>query len=114
MKKLLIIATIALSSLILAPVAQASNIAQNLCEYVQADNKTKLRSYLKQNKLKIRQVFSGTECNGLNLVVFANSKNSIKTGSLMIGKLPKKTVATFMNDLTTAELVAVANKRVNG
>lgn len=114
MKKLLLVPAIALiSTLSVAPAANAS-IAQSLCEYVSADDKNRFRSFLKSNKLKIRNVFDGVKCNGQNLLEFASANNAVKTGSLVISKLPKKTVAASIASITSAELVKAANERVNG
>lgn len=96
MKKLLLVLSITiftLFSVVSAPQAQANGIAQNLCEYVAADDKKHLRSFLKLNKLKIRKVFDSVQCNGKNLLEFAAINGSIETGSLIISKLPKKIVA---------------------
>jgi hypothetical protein len=114
MKTLIIIPVIALATFSFTPIAQASNVAQSICGYVSVDDKSRLRSFLKENKLKIRKIFDGVQCNGKNLVEFADSKNSFKTGSLMIGKLPKDKVKNIMTSITSAELSSVANKRVNG
>lgn len=112
MKQLLLISAIALISLSVTPVANA-NTAQSLCEYVAVDDKKRLRTYLKSNKLKIRKVFDGVQCNGQNLLAFASSKNATKTGSLMISKLPKKTVTAVLPSITQQDLVDAANKRIN-
>jgi len=115
MKKLLIVSAVALISTIsVAPQAKASNIAQSLCEYVSADDKKRLRSFLKSNNLKVREVFDGVQCNGQNLLAFASTRNAIKTGSLMINKLPKSKVEASLALITSSELAAKANKRVNG
>lgn len=114
MKLLLLFPAIILATFSFTPTAHASNIATTICEYVSVDDKSRLRSYLKQNNLKVRNIFAGVLCNGQNLVEFADSNSAFKTGSLMIGKLPKKTVKGFMASITSAELSSVANKRVNG
>jgi len=93
MKKLLIASTITvltLSSIVSTPTAHAANVAQSLCEYVAVDDKRRMRSFLKSNKLKIRRIFAGIKCNGKNLLEFASVSGSVKTGSLMISKLPPK------------------------
>lgn len=113
MKKLLLIPTIALLSFSVAPVASASDLAQSLCEYVSVDDKKRLRSFLKSNKLKIRNIFDGVQCNGQNLLEFASSNNAVETGSLMINKLPKKVVEANLATITTGELSTIANARVN-
>ena len=81
-----------LLSLVAAPEVQASNIAQNMCDYVAADDKTRMRSFLKANRMKIRKIFSGIQCNGKNLVAFASDANANETGEFILSKLPKKDV----------------------
>ena len=117
MKKLLLASTITvltLTSAFIAPVAQANNIAQSICEYVAADDKKRMRSFLKSNKLKIRSIFGGIQCNGQNLLEFAQTAGSVKTGSLMISKLPKKVVSANLALLQTGTpLFDAANERVS-
>ncbi len=94
----------------------ASNVAQSLCEYVAADDKKRMRSFLKTNRLKIRSVFTGIECNGKNLLAFAAENGSIKTGSLMISKLPKSVVTENLATLESGPkaLLDAAIKRTGG
>jgi len=118
MKKLLlasIITVLTITSAVSAPKAQAANIAQTICEYVAADDKKRMRKFLKSNKLKIRSIFKGIQCNGQNLLAFAAAKDSVKTGSLMISKLPKKVVSANLAMLQTGSqpLIDAANKRVS-
>jgi hypothetical protein len=118
MKKLLIASTITiltLTSVVSTPQAQATNIAQSICEYVAADDKKRMRSFLKMNKLKIRRIFDGIECNGQNLLEFASTSGSVETGSLMISKLPKSVVSANLALLQTGSkpLIDVANERVS-
>ncbi|GHE98110.1 DUF3718 domain-containing protein [Thalassotalea profundi] len=116
MKNLLVvtfIAALSLTATVISPKASATNIAQTMCDYVAADDKQRLRSFLKTNKLKIRSVFDGIQCNGMNLVAFAAQQNATSTGELMISKLPKKTVADLLASITSSELASFAEKRVN-
>jgi len=118
MKKLLIASTITvltLTSVVSTPQAQAANIAQSICEYVAADDKKRMRSFLKTNKLKIRRIFDGIQCNGKNLLEFASTQGSVETGSLMISKLPKKVVSANLANLQTGSqpLIDAANARVS-
>lgn len=97
--------------------AQASSnndVAQNLCSYVSADDKKRLRSFLKSNKLKLRGIFSSVQCNGTNLLEFASNNNSVKTGSLIVGKLSKNVLANVLPSINNAEISAKANARLNG
>ncbi|MDO6446831.1 DUF3718 domain-containing protein [Colwellia sp. 1_MG-2023] len=113
MKSIIAAITFATLSLSYTPQAEASNIAQNLCDYVNVDNKSKLRSYLKSNKLKIRNVFDSISCNGQNLLEFAAAKNSTETGSMIIGKLSKKVVSSNLASIASTELALIAEKRVS-
>lgn len=116
MKNLLVVTFIAAFSLlstVTAPKVFAADVAQTLCDYVAVDDKQRLRSYLKTNKLKIRSVFKGVQCNGMNLIAFASSQNANETGALMISKLPKQIVADLISSITSAELASLAEKRVN-
>ena len=94
--------------------SQAQNLAKSLCEYVSVDDKSRLRSFLKANKLKIRNIFDDVKCNGQNLVAFAASNNALKTGELMLAKLPKSRVEALLLTITSPELNAAAQKRING
>lgn len=117
MKKLLLASTITaltLTSVVTAPQAMASDIAQNVCEYVAADDKRRMRAFLKTNKLKIRNIFEGIQCNGQNLLEFASAQGAVETGSLIISKLPKKTVSSNLALIQTGSpLFDAANARVS-
>ena len=118
MKKLLLastITTLLLTSVVSTPQAQAADIAQSICEYVAADDKSRMRSFLKTNKLKIRSIFSGIQCNGQNLLEFAATKGSIETGTLMISKLPKSVVLENLALIQNGSqpLLDAANARVS-
>ncbi len=118
MKKLLIASTITvltLTSVVSTPQAQAADIAQSICEYVAADDKKRMRSFLKTNKLKIRRIFDGIQCNGKNLLEFASTSGSVNTGSLIIRKLPKTVVSANLAVLQTGSqpLIDAANARVS-
>jgi len=118
MKKLLLASTITaltLTSVFTSTQVNANNIAQSVCEYVAADDKKRMRSFLKSNKLKIRSIFDGIQCNGKNLLEFAVAQNSVKTGELIIKKLSKKVVSENLTSLQAGSqpLVDAANKRVS-
>jgi len=118
MKKLLLASTIialTITSIVSVPQAHASNIAQSVCDYVAADDKKRMRSFLKSNKLKIRNIFSGVQCNGQNLLAFAADKSSVKTGTLIINKLPKKVISANLAHFQSGaqELADAANARIS-
>jgi hypothetical protein len=96
-----------------SPKASAYNMAQNICEYVAADDKRRFRSLLKAQRVKIRSIFGDITCNGKNLLFFAAEKNSDKVGEMIIKKLPKKTLRLLIDELTatSATLGAIAKER---
>jgi len=95
------------------PKASANNIAKDLCEYVAADDKKRLRSLLKTQRIKLRSIFKDVACNGQNLLIFAASSSSDNVGEMIIKKLPKKILRKLIDELTTASasLGAIAKDR---
>ena len=104
MKNTLLIASILATTLIIAPSAQADNLSLRICEYVQANDKNRLRAFLKQNKLKIRNVYDGLACNKDNLLIFAAKANSLEVGEFIISKLPAKKVKVEIDNLAKHSL----------
>ena len=113
MKKILLIASLLSFTAAIVPVAQANDISLRLCEYVQANDKNRLRAFLKQNKLKIRNFYDELECNGSNLLVFAAKSNAIDVGKYIIGNLPAQKVKDEIDMISqySAELAEEAKNR---
>lgn len=99
MKKILLVASLLTSSIVIAPTAQADNLSLRICEYVQANDKNRLRSFLKQNRIKIRKIYKGLSCNGDNILIFAAKSNSLEIGEFIIGKLPAKIVKAQIENI---------------
>ncbi len=114
MKNLLKVTLIAA---ILSPVAVTveANDAMSLriCEYVQANDKQRLRKYLKVKKLKLRKIFNSLQCNNNNLIIFAAKSKALDVGDFIIGKLPMKIVANEIDNIAkhSAHLAVSAKKR---
>jgi len=108
----LIIITLLVTSFY-SPEAFANNTAKNICDYVAADDKKRLRSLLKSQRIKLRTIFKDVTCNGKNLLIFAASRNSDNVGEMIIKKLPKKTLRTLVEELSTIStaLGELAKKR---
>ena len=100
MKKLFILPLLLAVSIIMATPAQAENLSLRICEYVQANDKSRLRSFLKQNKLKIRKIYSGLSCNNDSLLIFAAKAKALEVGEFIIAKLPAKLVKPEIENLT--------------
>ena len=113
MKKVFLIASLLASSAVIAPIAQADNLSLRICEYIQANDKNRLRSFLKQNKLKIRKIYDGLSCNNDNLLIFAAKSNSLEVGEFIIGKLPAKKVKSEIDNIAkhSAHLAEEARDR---
>ncbi len=115
MKNTLLVTAIVTASISYIPTTLAEdNMSLRVCEYVSVNDKTRLRSFLKARKLKVRTIFSNIRCNGQNLLEFAASSNALDTGEMLIGKLPVKTVAKNIDLITkhSAHLSGIAKKRI--
>ena len=115
MKKILLLASIIATPFFTASTVHAEDsTALRICEYISVDDKTRLRSFLKQNKLKIRSVFSGVKCNGDNLLIFSARSKALDTGEFIIGKISKSIVKENLAAITelSAHLGEDAKARV--
>jgi len=115
MKKTLLLASLITATVTFAPVTKADNMSLRICEYVAANDKNRLRSFLKQKKLKLRKVFKNITCNGKNLLVFAASNKALEAGEFLIGKIPSKEVALHIEAIGkySKHLEEEARDRVN-
>ncbi len=113
MKKLIILPIVLATSLMTAAPAKADSMTLRICEYVQANDKSRLRSFLKQNKVKIRNIYDGVQCNGSNLLIFAAKSKALEVGEFIIGKLPAKKVKPEIENLAkySAHLAEEAKER---
>jgi len=115
MKKTLLLAIIITASVSFAPVTKADNTSLRICEYVAANDKNRLRSFLKQKNLKIRTIFKNVTCNGKNLLIFAASNKALEVGEFVIGKISAKEVAKHIVEVAkySKHLEEEANDRIN-
>ncbi|QOL24509.1 DUF3718 domain-containing protein [Thalassotalea sp. LPB0316] len=115
MKQVFLTILIATFVLINAPKAQANDVSVRVCEYVKANDKKRLRSYLKDQKIKVKVIFESVGCDGDNILVFAAKNNSLEVGEFLIGKTPKSDVEASLDAIkaASAHLGEVASKRVN-
>jgi len=103
-----------LSAFSYSPKTYSANLSLTICEYIAVNDKRRLRSFLKSNKLKIRKIFKGIRCNGMNLLIFAGKAKAVETGEMIIGKLSKKIIKKNIDELggLSAPLAAAAKKRI--
>ena len=113
MKKVIILPIVLSTTIRTATPVEANNMTLRICEYVQANDKSRLRSFLKQNKLKMRNIYDGLECNSDNLLIFAAKSNALEVGEFIIGKLPAKKVKPEIENLAkySAHLAEEAKER---
>lgn len=113
MKKVFLMASLIASSIFITPTAKADDLSLRICEYVQANDKNRLRSFLKQNKLKIRNIYDDLACNSDNLLIFAAKSNALEVGEFIISKLPAQKVKDEIDNLAkhSAHLSEKAKER---
>jgi hypothetical protein len=125
-----IVIAAATASLIMTGTAHAdiNDALQNICTIVEADDKGQLRKKMKRVKsdynLRLNDYYSGITCGGNSLIRAAMKSNAIKTGTLLVKKMPKrdlsapeqdgKTVLAWAteNGLDGSAIVAVLNDRI--
>lgn len=88
--------SIGVATLGVIPNVNAEEIGQEICELTAVDDKKGLRSLLRNNKLKVRGVYKGIECNGMSLVQFAASTGSLEVGEYFIAKVPRNKIKRDM------------------
>jgi len=113
MKNIVLMASILATTVTLSPLAKADNLSLRICEYVQANDKNRLRSFLKQNRLKIRNVYDDLACNNNNLLIFAAKSQALEVGEFLISKMPSKKVKAEIENLAkySAHLAEEAKER---
>lgn len=108
------------------PVHANDQLAANICNYVHADDKNRLRSKLKETRVKLRNVYQGLTCDGDSLLRFAMKSGANDVGSFMakrlstddlIAKEPDgKTVVEWAeaNGHGGSEITAAIKERISG
>ncbi|MFY8274344.1 DUF3718 domain-containing protein [Pseudoalteromonas sp. SSDWG2] len=72
-----------------APASADDRLIVSICEYIAADNKTRLRKTVKDARVKLRDIADRIQCDGNNLVRHALASNAVDTGEYIIKSLPK-------------------------
>ncbi|QFU21535.1 DUF3718 domain-containing protein [Shewanella eurypsychrophilus] len=91
------IAAIIAASAFSVPVqANSDQLAANICNYVQTNDKNRLRKKLKENRVKLRNIYSGVSCSGDSLL-----RTAMKSGSDKVGTFIAKRLS--VSDLSAAE-----------
>lgn len=90
--------------------SQASEIETalaNICNIVVADDKSELRKKIKivrsNFRLQLKDYYTGIKCNGNSMIREAVLNNSVKAGTLLVKKMPKKDLAAPEEDGKTLQ-----------
>ncbi|MCT8125911.1 DUF3718 domain-containing protein [Alishewanella sp. BS5-314] len=89
MKKMLIAAALLCSTSALANDA----ISASLCGFVAEDNRNQVRKVLSDNKLNLRNIYSGVRCNNESLLQLAIRRDALDTGTFIVKQMPAKVLA---------------------
>ncbi|WP_299795902.1 DUF3718 domain-containing protein [uncultured Shewanella sp.] len=81
------LAVIIAASTFSIPVQANDQLAANICNYVQADDKNRLRKKLKESRVKLRNIYGGISCNGNSLLRTAMNSGSDKVGKFVAKRL---------------------------
>lgn len=73
--------------------AQAQDLALNLCTYVQGNDRMRMRQRMREDRIRLRQVYDGVRCNNMSLLQFAMANGSSDIGSFMVSQLPASSLA---------------------
>lgn len=73
--------------------AQAQDLALNLCTYVQGDDRMRMRQRIREERVRLRQVYDGVRCNGMSLLQFALSNGSDDIGVFIASQLPSSVLS---------------------
>ncbi|MCG9695812.1 DUF3718 domain-containing protein [Shewanella sp. Isolate11] len=120
------IAVVIAASAYSVPVKANDQLVANICNYVQADDKNRLRSKLKETRVKLRNVYTGIACDGESLLRFAMKSGANDVGSFMAKRLSTDELSAKEADGKTvlewaqanghggSEITAAIQERVGG
>lgn len=77
-----------------APVNADDGLAAAMCDYVAANDKSRLRKKLKESRAKLRNIYDAVKCNGNNLIRHAISNNANEVGEFIVKKIPASVLAS--------------------
>jgi len=104
MLKKLLISSVCLACFSLSNVAHASinDALANICAIVKADDKGELRKKMRKVQssysIKLRDYYTGISCGGNSLIRVAILNNAVEAGTLLVKKMPKKSLAEPESD----------------
>lgn len=91
-------ALIVASSFSVPVYADQQQLVANICNYVQSDDKNRLRKKLKENRLKLRNIYSAISCDGQSLLRAALDHNADSVGTFVAKRLSVKELKSAETD----------------
>jgi hypothetical protein len=96
-------------------------LVESICNFVAADDKNRLRKKLRSSKVKLRNIYDGVTCDGLNLLQFAMAKGSSNVGKYIVKRLPTSKLSNgrdlkwaIDNGHGASDIVAAIKERAAG
>ncbi|MGL4615292.1 MAG: DUF3718 domain-containing protein [Shewanella sp.] len=90
--------------------AEAAPLVASFCDYVNANDKNRLRKKLKESRVKLRQVYSGISCDGQSLLRTALTANATDAGEFVAKRLSGKELNVAETDGLTIQAWALDSK----
>ncbi|KPQ02567.1 MAG: Protein of unknown function (DUF3718) [Idiomarinaceae bacterium HL-53] len=87
---------------VVAPAQAQDALAQNLCTYVQGNDRLRMRQRLREERLQLRRVYESILCNGMSLLQFSMDQGADDIGEFIVSQLPGSAIEA-MGDLEWAE-----------
>lgn len=92
-----------------------------ICNNIKGNDKYRLRKLLKENRLKIKKIYTAIKCDGLSMIQYALQNNAVEIGVFIVKRAPSSLIKKS-NDLAWAtdngfadhEITAAIKKRIGG
>ena len=106
---------VAFSFTTLPSYASSEDAGLRICQYVKLNHKARLKSFLRSQHIKVKEIFDSLKCNNKNLLVFAAEQQSVNAGTYLLGRVSSKKVAATFNDIAkfSPQLAKLAKERIN-
>ncbi|QYJ74592.1 DUF3718 domain-containing protein [Shewanella sp. FJAT-52076] len=102
-------AAIAASFLPSPAMANTDPLVASICDYVKANDKNRLRKKLKESRVKLRNIYSGVNCDGVSLLRTAMGAGANDVGEFVAKRLSATELSATEADGMTIVAWAEAN-----
>lgn len=120
-KKMSLVTALLVVSSAFSAHADDNTLAKSICSYTASNDKSDLRKALSDNRIRLKEVYSGVMCDGMNLVRFAISKNATETAEFIVKQIPASDLKTSgdlewanQNGFTASKAVVALQTRIQG